>query len=447
MKIVITGASGFIGRALVISLAKNNHEIVALARNPKSIKDLPCDVVEWDFEKTLPIVNSLLNVDAFIHLAGESIASRWTEQRKKQIYHSRIHSTQKIIEFFKSIPNENRPKTFISTSAIGFYGNRNDELLDESSPGGTGFLANVCKDWEVEASKAKELQIRSIIFRLGVVLGKNGGALSQMKPITLGSGRQWMSWVHQFDVVEAIQFAMNHNNLTGVFNLTAPNPITNQDFTKKLAQYYPIQIPISTPKIILKIILGEMSSMLFDSQNVSSKKLQESGFQFKFSHLNEALNNLIGSSKKKVNQFESTQFVKKNIKDVFNFFSAAENLETITPPFLCFKVLSKSTPNIQKGTIIQYKLKIHHIPVKWITHITEFEKNKYFIDSQEKGPYKKWVHRHSFEEIKNGTLIHDQVDYIIPAGILGQMLLSRFIKNDIQCIFSYRKEVIERIFK
>ena len=449
MKIIITGATGFIGRSAVIHLAKQGHEITAIVRKAGSVSDLPCKSLIWDSNVETPSVLSpfLKNKDAIVHLAGEPVAtSRWTPQKKELIRSSRVDGTQKIVEAIKSLEPEVRPKHFICASAIGYYGHRENGVMTESSSKGSGFLSDVVWEWEAMAERMIRLGVTLTRLRIGVVLGRNGGALEKMLPSVLGQGDQWMSWIHLNDVVRLIQFCLENPKASGAINAVAPEPVQNSTFTQELAQAKHQNLLPPAPTSILKLALGEMAHVILDSTRVIPEKATLLGFKFSYPTLKEALNEIFGHLKRGESQFSAVQFVAKNKAQVFEFFSKAENLETITPPWLNFKVTKMSTPGIQEGTLIDYRLNIHGVPVTWRTRIEEWMPNEKFVDTQLKGPYSKWHHTHRFEEIPGGTLMWDDVIYKLPAGKLGNFFGQALVRKDVRTIFDFRKKKILELF-
>jgi uncharacterized protein (TIGR01777 family) len=272
----ITGASGMIGRRLQQQLVAAGHTAFAI---PRGAAVPPCDAV--------------------VNLAGEPIAQRWTERAKKRIYDSRVEGTRRLVNGLAA--QSQRPRVLVCASAVGFYGSRGDEILTEKSPGGSGFLPQTVKDWEEAARLAEPLGIRVVSLRFGVVLG-HGGALGKLLlPFRLGvggrlgSGRQWMSWIHVDDVVSLIQFAMETSELRGAINATAPDPVTNDEFTRRLAGalHRPAIFPV--PALALKLVLGEMSEVLLDSQRVFPAAAQAAGFTFHYTGLSAALTHILAA--------------------------------------------------------------------------------------------------------------------------------------------------------
>jgi uncharacterized protein (TIGR01777 family) len=424
MKIAITGASGFVGQSLMVRLALAQHECVPLPRN------------SYDIAGT----------DAVVHLAGEPVAGgRWNESTKKRILDSRVNGTRQLIQEIAKLPIELRPKTLICASAIGYYGDRQDETLTEKSSLGKGFLAEVVSQWEEEAIKAEDLGLRVIRVRLGVVLGVAGGALEKMQAVVLGSGQQWMSWIHLHDVTRFMEFALEHSECSGVYHLTAPNPVRNEDFTQLYAKATGCPLVMRTPAFLIRSALGEMSQIVLDSVLALPERTLASGFQFSYPKLEEALQEIYPKPLER--RFSAAQFVPRSIEEVFTFFSLPQNLEELTPSWLNFRVLKCSTSEeIKEGTLIDYQLKIHGVPVRWKTLIESWQPGKSFVDTQLKGPYRKWHHTHRFEKVKGGTLLLDEVVYQVPGGFVGNQFGGKFIRKDIESIFAFRKKKIAELF-
>ena len=450
MKIVVTGATGFIGSATVLQLARQGHELTALVRRPGSASDLPCKSVRWDATKddVFAPMAALRGADAVIHLAGESVAgSRWTPETKEALRASRVLGTRKLVEALSRLPDEERPKILLSASAIGYYGSRGDEPLSEDSAPGKDFLATLTQSWESGAVRAEQLGVRVVRLRIGLVLGQGGGALQKMPSVALGDGLHWMSWIHLDDVVRFLEFALARPEVRGAYNLSAPNPVRNREFTAALARARGVPVVVSAPKFLLEAVLGELSQALFASARVLPSRATEQGFTFSFTTLEQALVRIYPFDSALDQGFSVTQFIPRPVEEVFDYFSRAENLETITPPWLRFHIVGKSTPAIAENTLIDYRLKIHGVPARWQSKIERWQPNVEFVDSQTRGPYAKWHHTHRFESVSGGTLIHDDVIYRVPGGLVGKLVLSPLIRRDVSQIFNYRKKKIGEIFK
>jgi uncharacterized protein (TIGR01777 family) len=307
IKVVVTGATGFIGRPLVRSLLERGHQVAALSRDPRRSSELlplACEAVEWTPDSGTVDARVLHGADATVHLAGEPVAAgRWTPERKRTIRESRVSTARAIVAALNALPPTERPRVMVTASAIGVYGDRGAEILDEQSPPGEDFLADVCKEWEREVFAAEALGVRAVAIRLGVVLGPDGGALRRMlTPFRLGlggrigSGEQWMSWIHLDDAVALFCFALENQSIRGVLNGVAPCPVTNRQFTRALARAVkrPALIPI--PAIVVRLLFGEMSQILLASQRVTPRTTQQMGFSFRYPDLSSALAQLLAAS-------------------------------------------------------------------------------------------------------------------------------------------------------
>ena len=272
MKIAMTGASGFIGTRLMERLG-DDARAVSLRGN----------------------LDLLSGSDAVVHLAGEPVSQRWTKAARKKIRSSRVEGTRRLVDAMRPNP----PSVLVSASAVGYYGSRGDEVLTETSHPADDFLGEVCQEWEHEARKAQEFGARVVCLRNGVVLGK-GGALEKMLPPfklglggKIGDGKQWMAWIHVADVIGLIEFALSSPQVTGAVNATAPNPVTNAEFTRELAAalHRPAIFPV--PKFALHLLFGDMAQIVYASQRVIPEAALEAGYEFRFPTLNGALLDLL----------------------------------------------------------------------------------------------------------------------------------------------------------
>ncbi|MFN7994786.1 MAG: TIGR01777 family oxidoreductase [Bryobacteraceae bacterium] len=300
MTIVISGASGFVGRRLMKSLSGANHAIRVLSRHAGTNLPAGVKLYAWDPMKGPPPEESLAGADAVVHLAGEPIAQRWNDEVKKKIRDSRVIGTRNMVQALAN--SAQRPPALICSSAIGYYGSRGDEALTESSAPGSGFMADVCVAWEKEADAAAALGMRLVKLRTGVVLGQNGGALAKMLPPfkggmggKLGSGDQWMSWIHLDDLVGIIRHTLE-NSIAGPVNGTAPEPVTNAEFTKALGHALSRPAVFPVPAFMLKTMFGEMAEVMLASQKVLPKAAEGAGYSFQYPRLEAALQNLLASN-------------------------------------------------------------------------------------------------------------------------------------------------------
>jgi uncharacterized protein (TIGR01777 family) len=301
MKILITGGTGFVGTQLIARLLREGHEITILTRSLKSTKGTSTGIsyLEGDPTKRGPWQASIKEHEAAINLAGASIFSKWTDEHKRAIRESRVFTTQNIVESIP--PHREKPFTFFSTSAVGYYGFCGDEEVSEESPPGTDFLARVAIEWEGEALKAQAKGARVVITRFGIVMGEKGGALGQMIPLfkkyiggPIGSGKQWFSWVHIKDLTEAFVFLLKHPEISGPVNVCSPNPVRNKDLARALGKVLHRPSFMPAPGFMIKLVLGEFGSVILKGQRVIPKRLRENGFVFQYTDINQALQGIVG---------------------------------------------------------------------------------------------------------------------------------------------------------
>ncbi len=304
MKVFITGGSGFVGSNLTRELTKRGHQVSILTRQAKSNTNLPTEAtyVTGDPNAPGPWQKEIAGHDLIINLAGASIFTRWSAENKQKIRDSRINTTHHLVDALEMAAPENRPKTLLSTSAVGFYGDHGDELLTEETAAGDDFLARVAWAWEAEAERATDLGLRVVCCRFGIVLGKKGGALSKMLPLfkfglgsPLGHGRQWFPWIHEKDLAGIFTFLVENPEIEGPVNCVSPNQVTNTELSQSLAlQLGKKMFPLKVPAFALKTIMGEMASILLSGQRVAPTQLDKAGYQFEFTKLNSALQDIIG---------------------------------------------------------------------------------------------------------------------------------------------------------
>ncbi|WP_421773631.1 TIGR01777 family oxidoreductase [Gracilimonas sp.] len=298
MNILITGGTGFIGEELRTMLLKQGHNLVIVSRSPKKYEDEAAKnqrFISWDDD----LATEMNEIDGVINLAGENLfGQRWTDAVKKRIMDSRVQSTRQLVDAIKEA--DQKPDVFVSASASGIYGNRGDDVLDEGESHGNDFLAEVCEAWEAESQKATEFGVRVVNPRIGIVLEKGGGALGKMIPPfqfmvggPIGSGEQYMSWIHRTDLCKALTFPLMNQELSGAYNVCSPNPVTMNEFADTLGNVMNRPSIFRVPTFALDIVLGEAAKPVTDSIRMQPKKLQVAEFDFHFEYLEEALADIV----------------------------------------------------------------------------------------------------------------------------------------------------------
>lgn len=298
--IAITGGSGLIGRSLATALAAAGDEVRILSRRPERVRGLPAGVSAhaWDGRRADVLAPALAGCEAVVHLAGESIGGgRWNEDRKRRILESRVDSSRAVAA---ALAGSGMPRVLVQASAVGYYGPRGDEPLEESAAPGDDFLATVCRRWETASREVEELGVRRALARSGLVLASGGGALPRMVlPFRLfaggplGDGRQWLPWIHLDDEIAALRFLLDEPRASGAFNLAAPEPATNRDFARALGRVLRRPSVMPTPAFALRLVLGEMATLLLDGQRAVPSRLTELGFSFRFTDVEAALRDLL----------------------------------------------------------------------------------------------------------------------------------------------------------
>jgi uncharacterized protein (TIGR01777 family) len=302
MRILITGGTGTIGRRLVAHLIKHGHALTVVSRQPYRPASLPAKLtfVHWDGRTTSDWGRHVAESEAIVNLAGAGLAdARWTDKRKRIIQESRVQAGQAVVEAVRAA--QNKPKVLIQSSAIDYYGaEHDDEVITEESGPGHSFLAEVCQVWEDSTRPVTEMGVRRVIIRTAAVLDPLGGAFPKLVlPFRffvggrLGSGQQWFSWIHYFDAVEAIRFLIENEAAQGPFNLAAPSPVKNQEFTRTLGQVMKRPAFMVAPSFALNLLLGELATTVLEGQRAMSVRLPELGFAYQYPQLDKALTNVV----------------------------------------------------------------------------------------------------------------------------------------------------------
>jgi len=299
MKTLVTGGTGFVGRRLISKLSDPIVVTRNAAKAQAALGGGNGQVLEWDVATPGATLEQPVDCHAVVNLMGESIAEgRWTEEKKKRIRDSRVLGTRNLVDSL--VKSGRLPEVFVSASAVGFYGDPGDEVVTEQHAGGNGFLPEVCQEWEAEALRIGDHGVRVVLIRIGIVLGKEGGALEKMLPLfrwglggKLGDGTQWMPWIHVEDLTNLIKWSIDTDQVSGPVNGVAPNPVRNADFTRGLASAVGRPAVLPAPKFGLRLALGEFAESLFFSQRVVPEKALNNGFNFQFADLDTALSEIV----------------------------------------------------------------------------------------------------------------------------------------------------------
>lgn len=469
MRIFITGATGFVGRALTLRLQRDGHQIVAWTRDaaraarrlgPDCVIASPADGPDALFE-------GLRGCQAVVNLAGESLfGGRWSAARKQRIRDSRVQGTRALVEALARLPE--RPSVLVSASAVGWYGDGEHEVTEDAAPA-EDFLGSVCRDWEAAAQEAEHLDVRVARLRFGLILGAEGGALAPMLVAArrgllgrLGSGRQWVSWIHRDDLVELIVAALGDSWFTGPINAVAPEPVRNAQLTASITAAVGRRPGPPIPAILVRGALGQAASVLLDGQRASAQATRDRGFRFAFGTLRDALADPVSTRRRpsivrRVEQpagarcassYLLTQetWLDAPLETVFPFFARAHNLALLTPPWTDFRIDEAPDGETVEGSLIRYRLRLGPVPIRWLTRIAAWEPGRRFVDTQVQGPYTLWWHEHTFEEVRGRVRMLDRVWYRPPLGILGRIANPLLVAPLLRRIFAWRAAAIELRF-
>ncbi|MEQ1909288.1 MAG: TIGR01777 family oxidoreductase, partial [Vicinamibacterales bacterium] len=400
MRVLISGATGFVGRALVPALQQGGHTIVVWARDvARARARLGADVEILDSTDASVLTAAVERCHAVINLAGEPVVgARWTEARRAVIRDSRVRATDALVQAIATAAV--KPQVLVSASAVGYYGDRGDEVLSEDSSPGSDFLAQTCHDWEAAAVAAEQRGVRVVLLRIGVVLGRDGGALEQMLPPfriglggPIGGGRQYLPWIHLHDLVGVVAASLTDDRYRGPVNAVAPDAVTNLEFARQLGRALnrPAMVPV--PALALKVAMGAAASVLLASQRVRPDALSRLGFPFAFPTLAVTLADIVGGAdvaltrlrdsidalgsqtgrryldeRRPIYELRTTTVVNAPIEKTFEFFSKAENLGLMTPSAMGFSIRG-APPRIAEDTIIDYRVLVGGLPINWRTRI------------------------------------------------------------------------------
>ena len=478
MNILIAGATGFIGNALVSFLKGRGHVLTALVRDVnRAPEQLGTDVKFISFGSAdRELITEFENSEVVLNLVGRPLApSRWSKAKKKEFFDSRVGVTKRIVSIMRHCKSP--PSILVSASAVGYYGDQFGEEITETSSKGDGFLADLCDLWEKAAFEAEDFDTRVCALRIGVVLGREGGFLKQLSlPFEMGmgsyigNGNQWVPWIHYLDLLRIIDFVINNESISGPINCTSPRPVTGKNFAKSLAPILGAKILIGLPRLFLRLVFGEGEKVLTSSQRAYPTLLQEKEFQFVHEDLVHALNEeccpkgvsitRVDTRKKYPDgsaenlpelsraQYKIETSVKLEVgsEEAFEFFSSPFNLGLATPNWMDFRI-TESPPDMNEGSEFEYKINLGPISMKWRTEIIKWAPGDLFVDYQKKGPYSLWWHQHSIiTEGASTCRMEDKVFYRVPGGVLGRVAHKYIIKSILLRIFAYRRKVIQMRF-
>ncbi len=484
MHVVITGATGFIGRALSLGLARDGHRVTAWVRNLERARDslgADCALVGTDDEAGLH--QAVADADAVINLAGEPIVggvfrNRWTRRRKTALRESRLGPTRAMVAAIRAAAQRGRAPTLISASAVGYYGDRGDSVLVETDAAGTGFGADLCREWEAAAFEARDIT-RVVVARIGIVLGREGGALAKLLPVTrallggpIAGGAQWTPWIHLDDVVAALVHMLVTPTIEGAVNVVSPSPVPQRELARAIGRAVHRPAIAPAPGFALRALLGEAASVLTSSQRVLPSALLASGFVFRHPDLDDALADLtlstsIAMRRLRRGEAPDSEYTRARtpryvlvartelaapLERVFRFFAAAENLQLLTPPAMSFVIQTPRPIAMAPKAVIDYRLRILGVPARWRTVIETWtppqvgDDGAHFVDAQHRGPYRAWWHEHRFRRDGDRTVMEDVVFYAPPFGVIGALANRLVVAGQLRRIFGYRAAMIRQRF-
>ena len=453
MRVGVTGATGFVGRRVVRALLDRGHQPTALTRDPATARfEDGVAVARFNVNDTAGDAAALEGLDAIVHLAGETVDGRWTQAKKRAIFDSRVGGTRNLVAAIAACTR--RPRALVSASAVGFFADRRDDVLDESSAPGGDFLASVCTAWERESMAAQALGLRVAIVRVSFAVG-DGGAVKKLVPIfkaglggPLGSGRQWMPWIHVDDLADLFCFAVERDDARGPLNGVAPDYAQNARVMHAIGRALGRPALAPAPGFALGLIVGEFAQTLLGGQLIIPAKALDLGFIWRHPRLEEAMIDVLAPDSGRtsgVNTYVSESMVRAPLERVFAFFSDPANLARMTPPEMGFASSPPNDATLRRGMTIDHGVTVYGMRMRWRSLIASVAPMRRFSDVQVRGPYQLWRHTHEFGEREGGVVVRDLVEFTLPYAPLSDVVLGR-VRRDLDRIFAYRRRSLEEIF-
>ena len=473
MNVVISGATGLVGRALSAYLVGRGDQVTAWVRNPqRAAEDLGPDVRCVAIGDEAGLASAVQAADAVVHLAGAPIVGRrWSASRRRELVASRVDTARALVAAMR---RRSAPlPVFVSASAVGYYGSQGDAVLTESAARGEGFAAELCEEWESAALAAAPAAQRVACARIGIVLARGAGALAPLGRLArlglagpMGRGAQWVPWIHLDDVVRALAAMLDDRRLSGPVNVVGPAPARQRDFARAVARSVGRPAIVPAPTLALRAVLGESAGVLLASQRAVPEALQRVGFSFSFGTLDAALEDVLGdrgvtirpvghgelpeapyfSDRRARYVLSARTTIDRPLAEVLPFFADAQNLSLLTPPSLEFRITTPRPIAMGTGTTIDYRIKLSGVPMAWRTVIERWEPGRGFVDAQHRGPYEAWWHEHRFRADGQRTIMEDVVYYAPRFGLLGRVANGLFVARQLRAIFAYRDHAIRLRF-
>jgi len=468
LRVLIAGATGFIGRALVPRLQCDGHAVVAWVRSETRALDLlgaDVDIVSTSAGHDA-LVAALSHCDAVVNITGETLlARRWTPARRAELRASRIDVTTQLVSAIEAASP--RPRVLISGSAVGFYGDRGDDVLDETSSPRDDFLSQLCRDWEAAAERATTLGLRVVRLRTGVVIGRAGGALSQMLPPfkagvggPVGSGRQYFPWIHLHDLVNLIAVAIQDERYIGAVNAVAPDVVTSRTFARALGRALRRPAILPTPTFVLRGVFGEAAVVVLGSQRVEPEAARSNGFVWKFPSLDAALRDVVRNETVKIARLGAPPSAAPNatymltistsvsapVDEVFAFFAKPANLGLMMPAAMQFHIVGPA-PVLSENASVECRARLGPLAIRWRSRIVAWDPPRSFAAAQDPSPYRVWHHEHVLVSQRGVTTLEDRVYYALPLGVLAGVLNQVFVARSLRALFRFRADVLGLRFR